>query len=128
MPRQQPAAGTTLRIIRMAFLGGVILFGAVVTFLVGRDGPHAPEMAGPLQVMNIVFVIAAAVGVLWMQRKHAAEQNPSQRTTWNICAWAFGEATAVLGAVHYLLVGSPLPYLVGLGMMLAAFAMVPVRD
>jgi hypothetical protein len=126
-PRLLPPA-TTLRVIRMAFLGGVVLFGAMVTYLVSRDGPRAPEQAGTMQVMNIVFIVMAAAGILWMQRKHAAEQNPSQRTTWNICAWAFGEATALTGAVHYLLVGSPIPYLVGLGMMLAAFAMVPIRD
>jgi flagellar basal body-associated protein FliL len=122
------AAGTKLRIIRMAFLAGVVTLGAVVMFLVGRDGPRAPERAATMQVMNIIFIVAAAVGILWMQRKHATEQNPSERTTWNICAWAFGEVTALTGAVHYLLVGSPIPYLVGLGMMLAAFALVPIRE
>jgi hypothetical protein len=126
-PRSLPAAAT-LRIIRMAFLAGVVTLGAVVMFLVGRDGPSGPEAAGTMRVMNIVFVVAAAAGILWMQRKHAAEQDPSRRTTWNICAWAFGEATALIGAVHYLLVGSPVPYFVGVGMMLASFAMVPIRD
>ena len=122
------AAGTTLRLIRLAFLAGVVTLGGAVVFLVGRDGPRAPERAATMQVMNIIFLVAAAVGILSMQRKHAAEQNPSQRSTWNICAWAFGEVTALAGAVHYLLVGSPIPYLVGLGMMLAAFALVPIRD
>jgi hypothetical protein len=129
MPEPRPLpAGTTLRIIRMAFLAGVVTLGGVVMFLVGRDGPRAPESAGTMQVMNIIFIVAAAAGILSMQRKHAAEQNPSKRSTWNICAWAFGEVTALTGAVHYLLVGSPIPYLVGLGMMLAAFAMVPIRE
>jgi ABC-type Mn2+/Zn2+ transport system permease subunit len=126
-PRPLPP-GATLRIIRMAFLGGVVLFGVAVTFLVGRDGPRAPEEAPTLQIMNIVFLAAAALGILWMQRKHAAEQDSAARKSLNIAAWAFGEATAVFGAVHYLLVGSPIPYLVGLGMMLAAFALVPIRD
>jgi ABC-type Mn2+/Zn2+ transport system permease subunit len=126
-PRPLPP-GNTLRIIRMAFLGGVVLFGAVVTFLVGRDPPSAPEMAGTLKIMNIVFVSAAALGILWIQRKHAAEQDSAARRSLNIVAWAFGEATAIFGAVHYLLVGSPVPYLVGLGMMLAAFALVPIRE
>jgi hypothetical protein len=30
--------------------------------------------------------------------------------------------------VHYLLVGSPIPYLVGLATMVASFVLVPVRD
>ncbi|HEX8318257.1 hypothetical protein [Longimicrobium sp.] len=126
-PRELPL-GATLRIIRMAFLGGVFLFGVAVTFLVGRDGPRAPERAATMQVMNIIFIVAAAGGILWIQRKHAAEQDPVARKSLNIAAWAFGEATALCGAVHYLLVGSPIPYLVGLGMMLAAFALVPIRD
>jgi len=126
-PRELPP-GATLRIIRMAFLGGVVLFGAVVTFLVGRDGPSTPEVAPTMRIMNIVFLAAAALGILWIQRKHAAEQDSVARKPLNIAAWAFGEATALCGAVHYLLVGSPIPYLVGLGMMLAAFALVPIRD
>jgi hypothetical protein len=126
-PRPLPP-GTTLRIIRMAFLGGVVLFGAVATFLVSRDPPSAPGMAGTLRIMNIVFLAAAALGILWIQRKHAAEQDSAARKPLNIAAWAFGEATALFGAVHYLLVGSPIPYLVGLGMMLAAFALVPIRE
>ena len=126
-PRELPP-GATLRIIRMAFLGGVFFFGVAVTFLVGRDGPSSPEAAPTLQIMNIVFLAAAALGILWIQRKHAAEQDAAARRSLTIAGWAFGEATAVFGAVHYLLVGSPIPYLVGLGMMLAAFALVPIRD
>lgn len=129
MPDPPPLpSATTLRIIRMAFLGGVVLFGAVVTYLVSRDPPSSPEIAGPLQMMNVVLVVAAALGILYVQRRRAAVQDPAARTPLTIAGWALGEATAMFGGVHYLLVGSPIPYLVGLGMMLAAFAMVPVRE
>jgi hypothetical protein len=112
-PQRPGARPTQLRLIRMALLGPVILFGAFVTVSVSREPPQAPDMA---------------LGVLYFQRRHAAERDPGRRATFNIMAWAIGESTALFGAVHYLLVGSPIPYLVGLAMMLASFVLVPIRD
>lgn len=129
-PSPTPGAPTptVLRIIRMALLGGVVMFGAVVTFLHSQQRPSAPESARALQYVNIVFLVGAAAGVTFFQRKHAEERDPARRPTWNIIAWAMGEATAMFGAVHYLLVGHPLPYLVGLAMLIASFVLVPIRE
>ncbi|HEX8393139.1 MAG TPA: hypothetical protein VF665_12415 [Longimicrobium sp.] len=125
-----PSRGTTLRIIRMALLAGVLSFGGIITFLVSRDGPRGggSDIGAALQWVNIAFLIVAAAGVLVLQRKHAAERDPAQRQTWNIIAWALGEMTAMFGGVHYLLVGSPAPYLVGLAMLVASFVLVPIRE
>jgi F0F1-type ATP synthase membrane subunit c/vacuolar-type H+-ATPase subunit K len=130
MPPTFSSRSTSLRIVRMALLSGVVVFGAVVTYLVGQDGPRStsPEVRAPLQWVNIGLLIASAAGVLVLQRIHAAERDPAKRQTWNIIAWALGEATAMFGGVHYLLVGSPAPYLVGLAMLVASFVLVPIRD
>lgn len=128
---QRPAQGPSpsqLRLIRMALLGPVILFGAFVAVNVSREPPRAPEMGRSLVLVNLAFLVGAALAIMYFQRRHAAEQDPARRSTFNIIAWAIGEATAMFGAVHYLLVGSPIPYLVGLGTMLASFVLVPVRD
>jgi hypothetical protein len=126
---QRPGPGPAqLRLIRMALLGPVILFGAFVTVSVSREPPRAPDMARPLLYVNMAYLVGAALGVLYFQRRHAAERDPGRRATFNIMAWAIGESTALFGAVHYLLVGSPIPYLVGLAMMLASFVLVPIRD
>ncbi|HEY0019858.1 MAG TPA: hypothetical protein VGC13_26395 [Longimicrobium sp.] len=127
-PRRPGAGPTQLRVIRMALLGPVILFGAYVAVTVSRNPPQAPELARPLLYVNLAYLVGAALGLLYFQRRHAAERDPARRTTFNIVAWAIGESTALFGAVHYLLVGSPIPYLVGLGMMLASFVLVPIRD
>ncbi|HEU0300120.1 MAG TPA: hypothetical protein VFR37_11710 [Longimicrobium sp.] len=119
---------TVLRIIRMALLGGVVMFGLVVTYLQRQERPDAPEAAQALQYVNIAFLVGAAAGVMYLQKKHEAERDPARRSTWNIIAWALGEATAMFGGVHYLLSGSPIPYLVGLAMLLAAFVLVPIRE
>ena len=126
-PGQGPSA-VTLRLIRISLLLPVVLFGAVVAFLVQRDGPGAPEAGQVLQYVNIAYLVAAAAGVLYFQRRHAAERDPSRRATLNVIAWALGESTALFGAVHYLLVGSAIPYLVGLAMLVASFVLVPVRN
>ena len=125
--RSAPKA-MVLRIIRMALLSGVVMFGAVVTYLLREGRPATPEAAQSLQYVNIAFLIGAAMGVMYLQRRHEAEQDPARRSTWNIIAWALGEATAMFGGVHYLLSGSPIPYLVGLAMLLASFVLVPIKE
>lgn len=124
-PSSQP---NKLRIIRMALLGPVIAFGVIVSVMVGNEPPRAPQMARPLVYVNIAYLFGAVLGIMYFQRRHAAERDPGRRATFNIVAWAIGESTALFGAVHYLLVGSPIPYLVGLATMIASFALVPVRD
>jgi len=121
--------GTTLRIIRVAFLTGVLMFGGIAYYLTRqRGGLGESALAGPLQLANIAILILAAAGIMIVQRRHAAERDPARRSTLNIVAWAMGEAAALFGGVHFLLIGEPTPFLVGLGMMLGAFVVVPIRD
>jgi hypothetical protein len=122
------AAPTQLRLIRMSLLMGVVVFGGIVSVMVQGNPPRAPELAQPLLMVNVVYLIGAMAGILYFQRRHAAEPIRGRRITFNVIAWALGESTALFGGVHYLLVGSPIPYLVGLGMLIAAFVLVPIRD
>lgn len=127
--RQLPRAAT-LRIIRVALLTGVLIFGGIAYYLTRQRGGGLgePEGAGALQIANIVILVFAAVGILFVQRRHAAERDPARRSTLNITAWAMGEAVALMGGVHFMLIGNPVPYLVGLMTMLAAFVVVPIRE
>lgn len=128
---QSPHPGappTALRLIRISLLMGVVTFGAIVTWMVQDHPPRAPELAQPLLMVNVAYLIGAMAGILYFQRRHAAEPVRQRRVTFNVIAWALGESTALFGAVHYMLVGSPIPFLVGLGMLLAAFVLVPIRD
>jgi branched-subunit amino acid ABC-type transport system permease component len=125
--RQLPRSAT-LRIIRIALLSGVLMFGGVAYYLVQKNGPLGAENAGALQIVNIVLLVGAAVGIMIIQRRHLAERDPAKRSTLNIVAWAMGEATALFGGVHFLMIGNPVPFLVGLVMMIAAFVVVPIRE
>lgn len=129
MPSSQLPRAATLRIIRVAFLTGVLTFGGIVYYLDSqRGGGLDPSMGETLQIVNLVLLVAAAVGILFIQRRHAAEPDPARRSTLNIAGWAMGEATALFGGVHYMLAGNAIPYLVGLTMMIASFVLVPIRE
>jgi hypothetical protein len=125
---QQGANRSQLRLIRLSLLLTVVFVGVMVGVMVQNDPPRAAGMARPLQMVNIAYMAGAMLGIMYFQRRHAAERDRRRRVTFNIVAWALGESTALFGAVHYLLVGSPIPYLVGLATLLAAFVLVPVRD
>lgn len=129
MATKQLPRAATLRIIRVALLTGVLVFGGVAYYLIQQKGGGlAPEHADTLQIVNIALLVVAAVGIMIVQGRHATEREPSRRTTLNILAWAMGEAVALIGGVHFLLIGNPVPYLVGLMMMIASFIVVPIRE
>lgn len=125
--RQLPRSAT-LRIIRIALLSGILVFGGVAYYLTRQNGGIAPENGDTLQIVNVVLLVGAAAGIMFIQRRHLAEKDPARRSTLNISAWALGEMTALFGGVHFLMVGNPVPYLVGVVMMVAAFVVVPIRD
>ncbi|HEU0012216.1 MAG TPA: hypothetical protein VFQ45_00960 [Longimicrobium sp.] len=127
-PRQH-ASPTALRLVRIALLTGVVVFGVIAHFLVRQDGPRGtPEMAPALQWVNIAFLVVAAAVILVIQPKHARAEDPAARSVYNILAWAVAESTALFGGVHFLLVGSATPYLVGLATLVASFVLVPIRE
>ena len=129
MTTSQLPRATTLRIIRVSFLASTLLFGGIVFYLTSQQGGGtSPDTADVLQIVNITLLIGAAIGIMIIQRRHAAERDPARRSTLNIAGWAMGEATAMFGGVHFMLVGNPIPYLVGLVMMIASFVVVPIRE
>ena len=99
-PPQRHASPTQLRIIRLSLLLTVVIFGVLVTVMVQNEPPRAPDMARPLQMVNIAYLIGAMAGILYFQRRHAAERDPQRRVTFNVIAWALGESTALFGAVQ----------------------------
>jgi hypothetical protein len=127
-PPHPGASATALRMIRISLLLAVVVTGGMVSVMVQGNPPRAPELARPMLMVNIVYLIGAMAGILYFQRRHAAEPVRQRRVTFNVVAWALGESTGLFGAAHYLLVGSPIPWLVGLAVLVAAFVLVPVRD
>lgn len=118
----------SLRIMRIAFTGGVVAFAVFAQQMVSRDGARALEHAATLRWVNVAILAAAVGAILAIQRRHDREPDPRRRQTLNVVAWAAGESTALFGIVHWLMVGSPIPFYVGLATMLGAFVLVPIRE
>ncbi|HEX8690942.1 MAG TPA: hypothetical protein VF746_00770 [Longimicrobium sp.] len=126
---ERPTANAaTLFIIRLSLLAGVAMFGAVTWFLYSRGRqPSAPD---PVLDWVVIGVWAAvAVGLMLMSRRYRAAPRRTDRVTLAIIGWAFGEAAAMFGGVHYFITGNPLRYGYGLLIFCIALMLFPIpRD
>ena len=119
---------TSLRIIRIAFTGAVIGFAVLAQRLVADGSLEADVPAGVMWWANVAVLAGALLAILAIQGRHDREPDPRRRQTLNILAWASGETAAFFGIVHWMTVGSPIPFYVGLATMLASFVLVPIRE
>jgi hypothetical protein len=126
--RSSAGALRVQRIIRLALLAGVLTFGGIVWFVLRHGGVETAPLEPAFLYGFVAVLVASGVGIAVIQLRHAAETEPARLQTLALAGWALGEAPALLGGVLYLLSGNPVPYLVGLGMMLVSFVMIPVRE
>ena len=116
-----------LGIIRMALLGGVLLFGAVTWFLHRRPG-YVPiggmEQMRPIVPFIMLAFIAGIVGVrIYLSRI----TDPKQLGTVQLMGWTIGEAAGLFGGVYYFNTNDPRFFIIGLFVMVASFIVVPLR-
>jgi hypothetical protein len=116
-----------LGIVRMAMLGGVLLFGAVTWFLHRRPG-YVPlgGMDGLRPFLPLIMVIAAlgVIGIRWYLSRVRSDETVRNA---QLGAWTLGETAALSGGVYYFTNDDPRYYIVGLFVMLASFIIVPLR-
>lgn len=119
---------STLSIIRVAMLGGVVILGAVALYI-SKQGAIEPLSESVLSTIRTVFILvlaATAVAMFYFRRKRMALARDDDPTTLNIVGWALGESTALFGAVILFLSGDLTYFLVGVVMMLVAFVFFPI--
>ena len=119
---------TTLSVIRVTLLAGVVIFGVVGIYLT-KGGSLEPLEEQTLEVLRMAFVaILAAVGaamfIFW--RKRVALKPEDDPSTLNITGWALGESVALFGGVILLLSGDISYYLIGVVVMLVSFIFFPI--
>lgn len=119
---------TSLRIIRIAFTGAVIGFAVLAQRMVAEGSLEADVSAEVMRWANAAVLVGALLAIFTLQRRHDREPDPRKRQTLNILAWASGESAAFFGIVHWMTVGSPVPFYVGLATMLASFVLVPIHE
>jgi hypothetical protein len=130
-PRIRPSAAppaSTLAVIRIALLGGVLMFGAV-TYMVQRGDTWqaaGPDLLGTLRVALLATWVVAVVLLLVLRARLTRLTEVAGRSVL-IIAWAVGEGAALFGGVYYFLSGNPEWFIIGLFVMLASFILFPIR-
>ena len=113
--------------IRIAFLAGVLMFGAVVWFM--RRGASAPTTIDPgvLDAISYAALAIGIVGIVAMRRVLGNATTAEKYANTAVMGWAFGELAALGGGVHFFLTGDPTRYVIGVMIMLMSFVLIPLR-
>jgi hypothetical protein len=126
--RDAPPPASTLAIIRIALLIGVLMFGAV-SYLVQRGetwAAAAPDLLATLRVGMLATWVVAILLLLVLRARLTRLTEVAGRSVL-IIAWAIGEGAALFGGVYYFLSGSAQWFIIGLFVMLASFILFPIR-
>ena len=128
-PEQRLPPTATLAIIRIALVAGVLIFGAVVWYLRSQQPAAVPsEVDGrALRIAGQVVWLLVILGVLVVFTL-ARKAPPDRRPMLSVVAWALGEATALYGAVFWLLLGDSQWYLYGLVCLVLTYFIFPIRS
>ena len=118
---------TPLHAIRLAMMGGVLLFGGVSWFLTRMPDWSAPEpgIAGQLTRVATVawLVVGAALVVMFLKFRDSS--NVSRASSVAILAWALGESLALLGGVIFFLTSLSGWYVAGVIALTLTFVAFP---
>src|SRR5688572_25840772 len=118
---------TPLQAIRLAMMGGVLLFGGVSWFLTSMPDWSAPEpaVAGQLaRVASVAWVVVGATLVV-MFLKFRDSTNAAKASSVAILAWALGETLALLGGVIFFLTSLSSWYIAGVLALTLTFVAFP---
>jgi hypothetical protein len=102
--------------IRLAMMGGVLLFGAVAWFATRTEAwmPPASDVLATLTTVGRITWAIAVCGIIVLFSRHRNTESPVTRSSVAIIAWAVGEALALFGAVFLYLTGQPMWYVFGI--------------
>jgi FtsH-binding integral membrane protein len=122
----QPQA--KLRMIRLAMLGGMLLFGGVVWYM--RQSPefagdYPAERVGTLMTMGRVLWLAGIIGCLVLLQMIRRTKDPARVSSLSIVAWALGEGVVLFGGTFWYLTGTSSWYGAGLAFLVLTFLVFP---
>lgn len=125
----RPASPATLGIVRLAMLGGMLVFGGVAWYLTHQPGwrPSLPPGRDAFFFASLGIWAVVAAGLLLLRIRVRREADPRRRTPLLLVGWALGEMPAVWGGIYFLLTGDPQRYVTGLLFLVMAFLLLPLR-
>lgn len=124
------ATPLTLRIIRIAMLAGLLLFGGVTWWLHSTGNapaPFDPAFARTLQLVFFAMCVSFAAAIMLLRSVRSRTSGP-RVVTLSLLAYALGEGIAIFGAVYWLFTGAPALYAAGLAIFLLALLLLPVPE
>ena len=131
MPRYEWLTADRQAQVRNVLLG-LALFAGLVVWVWHSLGPQARpvELAGKLRVVGIMTWLYALVQIADMRFWHssiAERRRVSSGIPESVIAWLFGQMLACFGIVYYGVTEDPRWYAAGLALLLATFAVFPIR-
>ena len=118
---------TPLHAIRLAMMGGVLLFGGVSWFLTRTPDwvPPEPGVADQLNGVARIAWVAAGVALVVLFLKFRDYTNSARASSVAILSWALGETLALLGGVVFFLTSAAGWYVAGVVLLTLTFVAFP---
>jgi hypothetical protein len=76
--------------------------------------------------MGLSAASLAALVVVRSLREKASDWE--RKSSLTVIGWALGEGPGLLGGVIWMVTASPVPYLIGLAVLLVSFLMIPIPE
>ena len=115
----------SLQLIRLSFIAGVVMFGAIVTFVHRPDrAPGAIPVAVEYALVAFAILVVSVAVILRGRVGRTAE--PERRAALLIVGWAIGESAALFGGVILSFTGQAQWYALGFLAMVCTFALLPI--
>jgi hypothetical protein len=116
-----------VQVIRLAFIGGVLMFGAAILFVHSQPGWKPGTLPAAVGYAASVLAVAAIVTAVVLRGRVMRESDPGRRISLLLAGWAVGEGAALLGGVIFFITGQSQWYLLGLFAMACGLAVLRIR-
>lgn len=118
---------TPAQAIRLAMMGGILLFGGTSWFLTHTPDwvAPAPEFTAQLTAVARIIWIVVSTGLLVMFLKFRNQEDLARASTVAIIAWSLGETLGLLGAVVLFLTSITTWFIAGVIALALTFVAFP---
>lgn len=123
--RNANSSPQSLQLIRLSLIAGVLMFGAIVTF-VHRPGQAPGAIPAAVEYALVAYAILVVSVAVILRGRVGRTAEPERRAALLIVGWAIGESAALFGGVILSFTGQAQWYALGFLAMVCTFALLPI--